>query len=93
MAKVKLDQNTNVDTPTLILQNKNFDTLGCITDFTELTYKENLNSANLVSFKVYKDDNPEKKQIWDLIVDFKILYIPEFDERYEITVFHLLLQI
>ncbi|MDE6312807.1 MAG: tail fiber domain-containing protein [Lachnospiraceae bacterium] len=86
MAKVKLDQNTNVDTPTLILQNKNFDTLGCITDFTELTYKENLNSANLVSFKVYKDDNPEKKQIWDLIVDFKILYIPEFDERYEITV-------
>ena len=44
----------HLDMPTLILQNKNFDTIGSITNASELTYKENFNAADEISFLIYK---------------------------------------
>lgn len=72
--------------PVLILQNKNFDNYGSISDYSGLTYKNALNAPNEISFTTYKYKNGKKIPLWDKIVDLKILYIPEFEERYEIKV-------
>lgn len=76
----------HLDMPTLILQNKNFDTIGSITNASELTYKENFNAADEISFLIYKYVNGKACDIWDSIVDTAVLYVPELEERFEITV-------
>lgn len=86
MAKIILDKNGMVDMPTLILQNRNFDTLGRIVNIHDFTFKENFNSANEVSFVNYKYSNSIKNELWERIVDHKVLYIPEFNERFYIQI-------
>ncbi|MBD5136043.1 MAG: tail fiber domain-containing protein [Lachnospiraceae bacterium] len=86
MAKITFDKQHNVDVPTLLLQNRNFDTLGKINDVFSLEYKENFNSANELSFTVYKSINGNENALWDLILNNKIIFIPEFEERFVITV-------
>ena len=73
-----------VDVPTLLLQNRNFDTIDIISDVFNLTYKENLNSPNELSFMIYKYLNNKKNRVWDFVTDSKIIYIPEFKEKFEI---------
>lgn len=86
MAKITFDKQHNVDVPTLLLQNRNFDTLGKINGACSLEYKENFNSADELSFTVYKTANGNKNALWDLIIDNKIVFIPEFQERFVISV-------
>ena len=86
MAKIEFDENNIVTIPTLILQNRNFDSIGSIPNAFDLTYKENFNSANEISFTIYKYIDGKCNPIWDSIVDFKVLYVPEFNERFEIHV-------
>lgn len=86
MAKIEFDENNIVTIPTLILQNRNFDSIGSIPSVFDLTYKENFNSANEISFTIYKYIDGKCNPIWDSIVDFKVLYVPEFNERFEIHV-------
>lgn len=89
MAKIHYNKQNQVDMPALRIQNKNFDTLGNgnINKYvSEFTYKQNFNSANEASFKVYKKDNEVINPIWDYILDCKILDIDEYTEKYEIKV-------
>lgn len=89
MAKMKFDKQYCVEIPTLLLQNRNFDTYGNIVNFTDLAYTENFNSPNELSFNIVNEDNLNKDNSlakWDDIVDFRILYVPEFEERFEIKV-------
>lgn len=86
MAKVLLNKQNFVDVPTLILQNRNFDNIDKIKKFNEFTYKDNFNSANEISLNIPKYINGKRNDIWDSIVDFKIITIPEFQERFEIGV-------
>lgn len=86
MAKILFDKQHLVEMPSLVLQNRNFDTIGMIGNASGLTYKEHFNSANELSFTVYKELNGQETPLWDSISDFKILYIPELQERFEITV-------
>lgn len=81
MAKVVVIDN-NIEMPTLILQNRNFDNIGSINEASDFNYKENFNDANECSFTIYK----ELESIYDEIYDHRLIYIPEFDERFEITV-------
>lgn len=88
MAKVLFNSQGLIETPTLLLQHKNFETIGNggITNVSGLTYKNNFNDANEVSFKIYKFNNEKKHPLWDSMVDFKIIYIPQLHERFEISV-------
>lgn len=86
MAKITFDKQHNVDVPTLLLQNRNFDTLGKINGACSLEYKENFNSADELSFTIYKTINGNENSLWDLIVNNKIVFIPEFQERFVISV-------
>lgn len=46
-----------------------------------------MNAANSLSFTVHKHrDNNELCNLWDKIVDFKTVWIPEFNEYFKITV-------
>lgn len=85
MSRISFDQQHNIEVPTLLLQNRNFDTIGRISHAFDLTYREHFNSADELSFTVCKDGN-DSHSLWDSIADFKIIYIPEFQERFEITV-------
>lgn len=87
MAKIIFDKHHNVDTPTLLLQNRNFDTIGIFSNISNLTYSENLNSANDVSFTTYyKNGYGKINPLWNSICDLKVIYVPEFNERFEMYV-------
>lgn len=88
MAKVLFNSQGIIETPTLLLQHKNFETIGNggVTNVSDLTYKNNFNDANEVSFKIHKFNDEKKHPLWDSIVDFKIIYIPQLHERFEISV-------
>ena len=83
---VLLNKQNEVDTPTLLLQNRSFETITNLTNVSDIVYKNNFNSANEISFDVYKYNEDAETPYWDSIIDFKILYIPEFAERFEINV-------
>lgn len=88
MAKVLFNSQGIIETPTLLLQHKNFETIGNggLTNVSGLTYKNNFNDANEVSFKIHKFNDEKKHPLWDSMVDFKIIYIPQLHERFEISV-------
>lgn len=88
MSKVLFNSQGNIETPTLLLQHKNFETIGNgkITNVSGLTYKNNLNSANELSFKIHKYNDGEIHPLWDYLVDFKIVYAVELNEKFEINV-------
>ena len=88
MAKVLFNSQGLIETPTLLLQHKNFGTIGNggVTNVSGLTYKNNFNDANEVSFKIHKFNDEKKHPLWDSMVDFKIIYIPQLHERFEISV-------
>lgn len=88
MAKVLFNSQGIIETPTLLLQHKNFETIGNggVTNVSGLTYKNSFNDANEVSFKIHKFNNEKKHPLWDSMVDFKIIYIPQLHERFEISV-------
>ena len=88
MAKVLFSSQGIIETPTLLLQHKNFETIGNggITNVSGLTYKNNFNDANEVSFKIDKFNDEKKHPLWEFITDLKIIYIPQLHERFEITI-------
>lgn len=88
MAKILFNSQGLIETPTLLLQHKNFEMIGNggVTNVSGLTYKSNFNDANEVSFKIHKFNNEKKHPLWDSMVDFKIIYIPQLHERFEISV-------
>lgn len=88
MAKVLFNSQGIIETPTLLLQHKNFETIGNggVTNVSGLTYKNNFNDANEVSFKIHKFNDEKKHPLWDSMVDFKIIYIPQLHERFGISV-------
>ena len=87
MAKIVFDKNHNVDMPTLLLQNRNFDTIGFFSNISNFTYSENFNSSNEISFTTYyKNGYGQINPLWNSICDLKVIYIPEFNERFEISV-------
>lgn len=76
----------HLENPTLILENRNFDNYGNIINYTDFHYKDNFNSPNEISFTIHKLKDKSKNILWDKIKDLKVLYIPDYDERFEISV-------
>lgn len=97
-------KNGQIEDYTIILSTKDHRHLGQLTGIKSENIEGvfNLNSANELSFSIYKFDfiKPKnylsdevykryrliKESIWNQIVDFKLIYIKELDEYYEIHV-------
>lgn len=86
---IMFDSENQVQEYAIILSKRNHEHLGQIRTVTDIVSKINLNSANEISFTVYKYIDFENKitePLWDEIVDFKYVYVKELNEYYEIVV-------
>lgn len=74
--------------PTIILSTKYHKHLGVIEniDVTSLNSTFNMASAQELSFDIYKEMDGKICSLWDSIVDFKYIFVPEFQEYYEIQI-------
>lgn len=85
MANIIYNQNLHTNTPTLLLKGRDFSNIGAITA-SEIIYKNNFNSANELSFKVYKTIDGRLNCLWDKINDYNLIYLPEYGECFDIQV-------
>ncbi len=84
--RIKFDSDYNVEAPTLILAERNGKRLGLISNIFEINLTDRLNSAAEISFKVYKELDGVKSEIWDNIDNFKLIWCREWDKWFEINV-------
>ena len=83
MAKAIYDKNLNVEIPTIVIKRRDFKNIGAI-KVSDMIYKNNFNAPNELSFTVYKSVNDES--IWDKINDYNIIWLPEYDEYFDMQV-------
>ena len=91
--KLQFDKNNNVEDFTIVLSKRNFEHFGEIVNIKRdsITSKNNMNSADEMSFEVYKSTYDEEgkeriERLWDNIVNFKLIWVKELNEYFEITV-------
>ena len=98
MAKVNF-KNGRVEDYTIVLSTRDKRHLGQVSGLKGVTYCGKLNGANEMSFTVYKSDLIEsddkaydekiekhREYLWENIVDFKLIWVKELDEYFEIKV-------
>ncbi len=78
--------NGTVEDFTVVLSNRNLEKQGQILNVQNFVYKENLNSANEISFSVYKEVDGKQEILWDDIYDLKLVWIKEVDEFFQIAI-------
>jgi len=81
MPKIIFNENFGVDEITILLERRDFHKYGKLIDTTDIEYKDTLNAPEL-SFTVYKTEN----ELWDKINNYNLVYIPEYNEHFSITV-------
>ena len=80
--------NDQVPNFSIVLSTRNHTHLGQLRNinYDSMTCGLHENSADELSFDVYKTLKGEKEINWDNIVDLKLVYIPELDEYFQIQV-------
>lgn len=83
--KIKFDSTHNVIQPTFVLSNRSGKKLGSV-PATDIVFDDNFNSNNELLFKVHKYNNGTEYQLWNQLVDLKLLWCKEYDLWFEINV-------
>lgn len=80
--------NDQIPNFSIVLSTRNHTHLGQLRniDYDSMTCGLHENSADELSFDVYKTLKGENEINWDNIVDLKLVYIPELDEYFQIQV-------
>ena len=86
MRKFTYDMFDSISPPTLILSTKYHKHLGNIPNAQNVNCEFNMSSHQELSFDVYKEYDGVKCDLWDQIVDFKYVYVPEHGDYYELQV-------
>ena len=81
-----LDENGNIKIPEIVLCNRNKHKLGAIYPVADFQITPDLYQKNECSFKVYKEVNGIETPLWNKIQDLKIIYMPEYDEWFQISI-------
>ena len=81
-----IDMNNNVVTPTIVICNRNKHKIGAIYPISEWSITPDMYNKNECSFKVYKEVNGIETPLWDKIKDLKVIYIPEYNEYFQIAI-------
>lgn len=83
---IKLNKDTGLlERPTLLLEDRSFNILGKISNYTNWQPTYNGNAFDEISFEVHKYVNNKKTQVWDLLEDLKIVEVKDYG-RFEIRV-------
>ena len=88
-----MDSNTllniskNMQDLTLVLTHKNYARIGALSniDQNSIVYKKTMHGIEL-SFEVYKELNNIKEKLWDELTDFKLVWLKETNEYFQICV-------
>lgn len=83
--RIKFDAFGDIKEPTIVLATKSGRKLGSLPAYN-VVFKDNMNSYSEVSFAVNKYDNGAECRLWSEIRDFRLVYCPEWDLWFEITV-------
>lgn len=84
--KLRMDTSGNVDDISFVLSKKNGDKLGNITNIDNIVTKHSMKEASEFTFTAHKKIGDNIIRCWNDIKDFKLVWIPEWDMWYEITV-------
>lgn len=83
---LKFDSSLKPEDPTIILMKKNGDRLGLLENTSSFRFSDNMNSADEFSFVIHKEFNGHICSLWDEILDFRVIYIGEYEKYFEIYV-------
>lgn len=84
---VKFDLAGNPEPPTILLANRSGNILGQLDVETEsIDMSDRFNDASEFSFTLYKYVDDKITNLWDKVVDFKLVYCKEWDTWFEIRV-------
>ena len=81
-----MDTSGNVEDISFVLAKKNGDKLGNITNVDNIVAKHSMKEASEFTFAAHKKIGNSLIKCWNDIKDFKLVWIPEWDMWYEITV-------
>lgn len=84
--KLRMDTSGNVEDISFVLAKKNGDKLGNIVNVDNIVAKHSMKEASNITFAVHKKMNDNIIKCWNDIKDFKLVWTPEWDMWYEITV-------
>lgn len=72
----------------IILGNRNLEKFGEIVNIPadSITYHPQFNAVDELSFNIYRERNGEIENLWNKIIDFKTVYVKEYNEWFEISV-------
>lgn len=84
--KLRMDTSGNVEDISFVLAKKNGDKLGNITNVDNIVTKHSMKEASEFIFAAHKKIGNSIIKCWNDIKDFKLVWIPEWDMWYEITV-------
>lgn len=82
---IKFDVTNTPETPTLILATKNGNKLGKLV-LKNLIIRDSFNNPAEISFDTYKKSYDKKKEVWDNIENFKLVWCKEWNKWFEIKV-------
>ena len=84
---IKFDLTGNPEPPTILLANRSGNILGQLNAETEsIDMSDRFNDASEFSFTLYKYEDGKITNLWDKVVDFKLVYCKEWDAWFEIRV-------
>ena len=84
---LKFDLTGNPEPPSIVLANRNGNKLGQLNVNVEsIDVSDKFNAASEFSFTLNKYIDGEPTPLWDKVVDFKLVYCPEWDLWFEIKV-------
>lgn len=81
-----MDISGNVEDISFVLAKKNGDKLGNIVNVDNIVAKHSMKEASDITFAAHKKIGDSIIKCWNVIKDFKLVWIPEWDMWYEITV-------
>lgn len=80
------DVNNNIILPTVVLCSRNGHKLGTIFPVGDFEITPDIHGINECSFKVYKEVDGIQNPLWNQIQDLKLIYMPEYDEYFQIAI-------
>lgn len=80
------DYSSNIDDVNIVLMNNALERIGNVNCFNNFNCILNYNSANEISFDVYKSINDIECKYWKSIYDLKNIFVEELNEVYKIYV-------
>lgn len=83
--KIKFDSSHNIISPTFVLAARNGHKYGVI-PAVNISVSDTFNSNFELQFQVYKEDNGKNCRLWEDIVNFQLVWCPEWDVWFEIYV-------